>query len=148
MLNDLLNFISGAATPPADLPQADCRLALTALMVRVGKVDGHFDVDERQAILAIIARRYALDPTSAQTLLAEAETLEAKTGDHVGLTRLIKDTVPYEDRESIVEALWEVALVDGERHDEETGFLRLVVSLIGVTDQASALARRRVQSRA
>lgn len=43
----------------------------------------------------------------------------------------------------MVEALWRVALADGIAADER-GFLRLVASLIGVTDQDSGLARQRV----
>ena len=146
MLNDLLSFLSGSP-PPRQLPQADAHLALTALLVRVAKVDGHFDPAERATILSVLARQYGLDAAGAEALLGEAEELEARTGDHVGLTRLIKDTVPYEERRDVVEALWEVVLADGERHHEEAGFLRLVVSLIGVTDQESALARQRVMAR-
>jgi uncharacterized tellurite resistance protein B-like protein len=43
-----------------------------------------------------------------------------------------------------VEALWQVALADGNRDAEEDALLRLVVSLLGVTDVDSASARRRV----
>ena len=146
MLKDILNFLSGSPLPPV-LPKTDAQLALAALMVRVAKVDGHFDAAERAAILAVLARQFGQTAEAADRVLAEAEALEVQTGDHVGLTRLIKETVPYEDRQKVVEALWEVALADGERHHEEAGFLRLVVSLIGVTDQESALARQRVVAR-
>lgn len=146
MLKDILSFLSGA-TPPPVLPKADAQLALAALLVRVAKADGHFAQSERAMIVDVLAREHGLDAPAAERLLSEAEGLEAQTGDHVGLTRLIKETVPYEDRQGVAEALWEVALADGTRDDEEAGLLRLVVSLIGVTDQESALARQRVIAR-
>jgi uncharacterized tellurite resistance protein B-like protein len=62
----------------------------------------------------------------------------------VRFTRAIKDRVAYEDRIAVVEALWQVALADGNRDAEEDALLRLVVSLLGVTDVDSASARRRV----
>ena len=59
-------------------------------------------------------------------------------------TRLIKDLVPYEERIGVVESLWKVVLSDDQRTDDENAFLRLVVSLIGVADRDSGLARQRV----
>jgi uncharacterized tellurite resistance protein B-like protein len=65
----------------------------------------------------------------------------------VRFTRAIKDSVPYEDREGVIEALWEVVLADGVRDHEENALLRLVAPMLGVTDQDSAHARRRVEAR-
>jgi len=142
MFKDILQRLVSAN--PAPMPPEDCRLALTALMVRVAMADHSFDAAERAVICQIIATRYGLPPDEAGALLAEAETLEAEAGDTVRLTRMIKDTVPYEDRRDVVEALWQVVLADGKRSDDENALLRLVVSLIGITDQESGLARRRV----
>ena len=138
MLNELLNRLLGEPSP-APLPPDDCRLALTALMIRVAKADHDFAPEEQARILEILQTRYDLGAGAADKIFAEATELEEKTGDHVRLTRLIKDTVPYEDRTKVVEALWDIALADGARTDEENAFLRLVVSLIGVNDQDSAL---------
>ena len=44
-----------------------------------------------------------------------------------------------------MEALWEVALADGERDEEEDSLLRLLANLLGVSDRDSALARQRVE---
>ncbi len=91
--------------------------------------------------------RYDLSPFEAPRLRAQAEALEVEAPDTVRFTRAIKDAVPYEDRESVVEALWDVVLADGIRDHEEDAFLRLAANLLGVNDRDSALARRRVESR-
>ena len=75
---------------------------------------------------------------------ASPEELEAQAPDTVRFTRAIKDSVPYEERLGVIEALWQVVLADGTRSDEENSLLRLVASLLGVEDVDSAMARQRV----
>ena len=72
------------------------------------------------------------------------EILEKEAPDTVRFTRAIKDAVPYVDRVGVIEALWQIALADGERDAEEDALLRLVVNLLGVSDVESAAARKRV----
>jgi len=147
MLKSLLALLDGPAQT-TQLQDDDARTALTALLIRVAKEDGHYAPSEKLIIRDIIAQRYALDPAATDALMTEAEEFETQAGDTVRITRLIKDGVPYINRVEVVEALWQVVLADDDRTDEENAFLRLVVSLIGVTDQESGLARRRVATAA
>lgn len=130
---------------PAQLPDADARLALTALLVRIAKSDNDYAPAEKTRIDQITAKRYGLDVQAAQTLRADAEELETQAPDTVRFTRAIKDAVPYEARLGVIEALWDVVLADGTRADEENALLRLVANLLGVTDTDSAMARRRIE---
>ncbi len=132
---------------PVPLPEPDQHLALAALLVRVAKADGHFADEEAQRIDRLLAARYGLTPFEAVRLRAQAETLEAEAPDTVRFTRSIKDAVPYEEREGVIEALWSVVLADGVRDAEETTLMRLVASLLGISDRDSALARQRVEAR-
>jgi len=132
---------------PEPLPETEARQALAALLVRTARSDGAYAHSEGALIDRILAARYGLSPFEAPRLRAEAEALEELAPDTVRFTRAIKDAVPYEDRESVVEALWEVVLADGVRDHEEDAFLRLAASLLGVNDRDSALARRRVEMR-
>ena len=52
-------------------------------------------------------------------------------------------TVPYGERTWVIEALWRIAATGGIQADEH-GLMRLVASLLGVSDQDSGLARQRV----
>ena len=63
-------------------------------------------------------------------------------------TRAVKDAVAYDARIGVVEALWSVALADGDRDPAEDSLLRLVANLLGVTDQDSARARQRMAAAA
>lgn len=142
MFADLLKRLS--APEPDPLDDGDARLALTALLVRIARSDGDYAAAEIERIDRIVIARYGLSPFEATSLRAQAETLEAEAPDTVRFTRAIKDAVPYDDRMSVVESLWQVVLADGERDAQEDALLRLVANLLGISDRDSAIARQRV----
>jgi uncharacterized tellurite resistance protein B-like protein len=145
MFADLFRRLT--APDPAPLPDADARVALGALMVRLARTDGSYDKDEIAQIDAVLMQRYGLSVADAAALRAQCEVAETEAPDTVRFTRAIKDAVPYEDREAVIEALWSVVLVDGVRDDHEDAILRMVAPLLGVTDQESHKVRLRVMSR-
>ena len=144
MFGDLLRRLT--APSPAPLPDADARLALGALMVRIARADGSYDADEAARIESLLARRYGLDAGGAAVLRAQAEAFEAEAPDTVRFTRAIKEAVAYDYRLGVVEALWSVVLADGARDAGEDAILRLAASLLGVSDVDSARARQRAQA--
>ena len=132
---------------PAPLPDADARLALTALLVRVARSDYDYAQSEAALIEEIAQQRYGLTAVDATALRQNGEALEAEAPDTVRFTRAIKDAVPYEERLGVIEALWQVVRADGMRSDEENALLRLVANLLGVADTDSAMARQRIENR-
>ncbi|MDW4499627.1 TerB family tellurite resistance protein [Sulfitobacter sp. D35] len=143
MLGDLLKRLTQPEPPRLD--DTDARLALTALLVRIARADEQYEADEAARIDRITQRRYGLTESGAQALRSEAEALESQAPDTVRFTRAIKDAVPYEERLSVIEVLWEVVLADGERAEEEDALLRMVSNFLGVSDRDSALARQRIE---
>lgn len=131
------------APAPPELPAADAARALAALMVRIGRADGHLAIAEIDRIEAILRARLGLDAARAQALRLEAEALEAEAPDTHRFVRALKAAVPYEERLALIEALWSVALADGARDADEDGLMRLIAPMLGVADRDSALARRR-----
>ena len=142
MFKDLLNRL--LQPEPALIANDDARLALTALLVRVARSDNDYSLGEQGRIDNIIKDRYGLSNVDTVKLRAEAESMEAEAPDTVRFTRAIKNAIAYDDRLAIIEALWKVALADGQRAQEEDAVLRLVSNLLGVSDRDSALARQKV----
>ena len=143
-----MNFLDALFGPaPTRLPAPDERLALAALLVRVARADGIASGQELSRIDRILANRFSLTPDAAVALRREAETAETIAPDTVRFTRALKEAVPLENRAALVEALWTVALADGRRNAEEDKLLRLVSSLLGLTDVDSALARHRASAK-
>jgi len=131
-----------AEPAPDPLEANDARLALAALLVRLARTDHDYAHSEKVKIDELLRNRYALPAVDAATLRTSAEEVEAKAGDTVHLTRLIKAAIPYEDRTALVVDLWRLVLADGTRDHTENQFLRLVVKLVGVDDVDSGLARQ------
>ena len=145
MIDSILRHLF--APQPTLFDETDAALALTALMVRVARSDGNYSGDEIGQIDRVLAERHRLDATGAAELRAQAEMLEAAAPDTVRFTRALKGAVPLDQRKRLVEALWAVAVADGRRDAEEDRLLRLVTSLLGLTDVESALARHRAERR-
>jgi uncharacterized tellurite resistance protein B-like protein len=142
MISDFLNRLLSPA--PAPLSDSDARLAISALLVRVARSDGDYSNVEVINIDRVLATRYALEQGETEALRKDGEALEAEAPDTVRFTRAIKECVAYEERLAVIEALWKIALADGERDAEEDALIRLVASLLGVTDVDSAKARQKV----
>ncbi|MCY4006539.1 MAG: TerB family tellurite resistance protein [Rhodobacteraceae bacterium] len=142
MLNKLFGQLF--ETKPGPLAEHDSRLALAVLLVRVGRSDDEFSEDEKERVEQILALRYALSKSEAVALREDAEVTEQDVTDSVSFTRALKQSVPLNERVGLLEALWEVALADGERDYNEDGYLRMVCRLLGVNDRDSALARQHV----
>ena len=142
MISDFLNRLLSPA--PAPLSDTDARLAISALLVRVARSDGDYSSVEIINIDRVLATRYALEQGETEALRKDGEALEAEAPDTVRFTRAIKECVTYEERLAVIEALWKIALADGERDAEEDALIRLVASLLGVTDVDSAKARQKV----
>ncbi len=142
MFDALLRRLAG---PPAPLPGPEARLALAALLVRLGRADGSYGHEEAARIDRVLAARYPLSPFAAASLRVEAEQLENEAPDTVRFTRALKDAVPLEDRAGLLEALWSVALADGVRDADEEQVIRMVAPLLGLNDRESALARQRAE---
>lgn len=142
MLKDILNAFK--STAPPKLRMEDASLAMAALLVRLARSDEDYDASEKILINKMLQFRYNLALDKAEALRIEAEELESKAPDTVRFTRLIKDSVPYEDRQSVIRDFWEIVLADGERHKEESSLMRLIAKLLGVNDRDSAIARQSV----
>ncbi|MEO0371632.1 MAG: TerB family tellurite resistance protein [Pseudomonadota bacterium] len=141
------NLLSRLTQPdPEPLGNEDARLALTALLVRIARSDGVYEASEKERIAAIAETRYGLTSSDAGDLLLSAEGLEAEAPDTIRFTRAIKEAVAYEDRIAVIEALWQVALADGERDAKEDALIRMASGFLGVSDMDSAQARRRVDN--
>ena len=137
------NFLSRLfAQDAAPLEDADERLAIAVLMVRLACSDEDYAEEERIEIDAVLARRYDLSAAEVATLRHEAEEVEAEAQDTVKFTRAIKDKIAIEDRIAVMRDFWHIALADGTRDAHENAQMRLMTGLLGLTDQESARARQ------
>jgi len=127
MFNALISALK-AETPA----EADLRLPLAALMVRVAKADGLYAFEEIRQIDAILERRFGLNVVEAARLRAEAQKLEAAAPGGTAFAAALKPAIPFAERSAIIAALWEVILADGQVKPSEAHTFHEVAAVLGI----------------
>ncbi|MBC8411199.1 MAG: TerB family tellurite resistance protein, partial [Rhodobacteraceae bacterium] len=122
----------------------DERVALTALLIKIAKSDYEYSSLEKSSIKIILKKRFSISELEVTDLITKAELLEDESSDSVRFTKVIKEFVPLEKRNEIIEIFWELVLADGIREDDENSLLRILGSLLGVNDRDVAFARQNV----
>ena len=118
--------------------------AIATILVRAAKTDNEYTESEQKLIDNLLSSQLNITLENARLLRIKGEELEVEINDNVQLTRIIKQDIPYEDREMLIEQLWSVVLDDDNRTPEENKFMRVLTHLFGITDVNSAKARSRV----
>ena len=119
-------------------------LPLTAIFIRMAKLDGVFDKEELQEIRNFLNKRYDLLEHDIDGIISEAINLENDLNDNVQLTKKIKDTIAFEDRFALLQDAWKLIIADGKRSYQEDSFMRLFCSLLGLSDKDNAIARKNI----
>ena len=122
-------------------------LSLTAIFIRIAKLDGVFDKEELKVIRNFLKKRYNLLEKDIDNIISEATELESSLNDNVQLTKKIKDTIDFEDRFELLQDAWRLIIADGQRSYEEDSFMRLFCSLLGLSDKDNAIARKNILSK-
>ncbi len=117
-------------------------LALSAIFIRIAKLDGSFDKSERKKIKELVMNRFELNEEETENVLNLAVKLEGQSNDNIQFTKIIKETIAYEERFSLLKDSWILVMADGQRTYEEDGFMRLFCNLLGLSDKDNALARQ------
>ena len=118
--------------------------AIATILVRAAKTDNEYTESEQMLIDNLLSNQLNITLEKARILRIKGEDLEAEINDNVQLTRIIKQDIPYEEREMLIEQLWSVVLDDDYRTPEENKFMRVLTHLFGISDVNSAKARSRV----
>ena len=117
-------------------------LALSAIFIRIAKLDGNFDTSERKKIKELLKNRFELDEEGTEKVLDMAAKLEGQSNDNIQFTKIIKENIPYEERFNLLKDSWILVMADGKRTYQEDGFMRLFSSLLGLSDKDNAFARQ------
>ena len=142
MFKDLINLFT---KPKDQVKQSFDRmevLALTAIFIRIAKLDGTFDINEREKIKELIIKRFEFNEENTENVLNMAARLEGQSNDNVQFIKVIKESIAYEERFNLLKDSWILIMADGKRTYEEDSFMRLFCSLLGLSDKDSALARQ------
>ncbi len=137
MLNTLSELFSRLTAPPGAESAADhahtLQLAAAVLIAEVMRAQSGVSPAERDAALAALQRRFALDANELARLLAQAEAQAAQANDFYRFTSQLNDRCSQPDKVALIEAMWQVAYADGHLDAHENHVISKVAGLLHVT---------------
>jgi uncharacterized tellurite resistance protein B-like protein len=147
MLDAIRTFLSemSGAAEKKEFGEDDYRLAAAALLFHVIAIDGVVSPEEREKLTELLMRRYQLDRTGVQRLIAAAETADNEAIDLYGFTHVLKQHLDPAGRERIVELMWILVYADGTVHEFEDNVIWRVAELLGVSSEARIRLKRAVR---
>jgi len=119
------------------------QVATAALLIEVMRTDGDYKEAEHHAVLAAIQSRFALTAGETAELLRLAENAAHTATDYYQFTALIDRHYSPQQKEQVVEQLWQVALADREIDRFERTLVQKIADLLHVPRAAQIAARER-----
>ena len=147
MLKAIRNFVEKQVMVPAS-PQRQStdhslRLATAALLVEMSRQDEMIHDNERRAIEDALRDRFDLSQEEVDELYAMAEAEVREAIDYYQFTSLIKEHFSMEQKERVVELLWQVAIADGHIDRYEEHMVRRIAELLYLPHSAFIRAKHR-----
>jgi uncharacterized tellurite resistance protein B-like protein len=148
MLQAIKDFVERQIISPTEDGSRDSehalRLATAALLVEMSRQDDQVYKAEREAATAALSEHFGLDMEEVATLyvLAEAEADDAT--DYYQFTSLLKEHLGQQQKEQVIELLWQVAVADGHIDPYEEHMVRRIAELLYLPHSAFIRAKHRV----
>jgi len=98
-------------------------IAAAVLMVEVARLDTDYSGEETDRICSIMQREFDMTLEQANALLDSAETRQEEAYTNWLFTKTIKEKSGLEERQRVMEYLWDIAFADGELHELEADLL-------------------------
>ena len=149
MFDIIRNFLSDldASDEPAKFIHTQKELAEAALMYHVIAVDGIIRPEEKQRMVEVLARKFALSELETADLALSARDAEHEAIDLYKFTSQLMNNLTEEERINIIEDLWEMVFADGIVHDLEDNVVWRIAELLGVSTRDRMAMKQRVWKR-
>lgn len=129
------------ALAPSSQPFARKELAVAALLIEAAQIDRRVSQEERVVVARLVRERFALPDGEAACLLELATGEFAAALDDWVFTQAVRESFPEDDREDILEMIWEVVYADRQLARFEDLLMQRMAESLGVNAQAADRAR-------
>ncbi len=145
MLKRLLQVFAPAADQDGSATQDRIPLAAAVLLLEVAYSDGEFHQTERDLIGPLLLRHFSVSEDSLASLLELAEETRKGSSDLHQFTREINKSFTQEEKEQIIEAVWQLVYADGHLDCHEEALMRQLGTLIGLSHRQLIAAKLKVR---
>jgi len=144
---DLLKRFFGketGASPDADAPQHDVRVAACALFLEMANIDSEFKGAESEHVLELMSTEFGLSEEHASELTRAAKAELDGSIDLWRFTNRINKNYSQEEKLQIVEIIWKVVYEDGHLSDHENYLMHKLGQMLRVTHRELMQAKLNV----
>ena len=124
------------------------QLATAVMLVEVMRADPGFQPAERDAVLAALRDKFALEDDEAARLTELAEATARQATDLFAFTTRINDHFDMPRKLRMIEHMWRVAYADGHLSAHERHVMWRIADLLHVPQGAYVNARMRAEAEA
>jgi len=124
-------------------PEHALHLATAALLVEMSRQDETIHPAEKEAAAAALRDNFGLGADEVDALYALAEEEVKEAIDYYQFTSLLKERMNAEQKEKVVELLWQVAAADGHIDTYEEHMVRRISELLYLPHSAFIRAKHR-----
>ena len=132
-LREILNKTLAGSEDGSDDRDHAIRLATATLLVEVVRADYEEDLAEGEAVSAQLGQFFDLPEEETKLLVEEAEREADHSVSLQSFTRILHEKLTVEEKHSVVEMLWRVALADSVLDKHEDHLVRKVAGLLYVS---------------
>jgi uncharacterized tellurite resistance protein B-like protein len=147
---DLLSRLLGrepAAEARARDAGHDLRVAACALLLEMAHIDGESSLEEQEAILAILRKRFGLNDEQVSELVDAAAEEWKRSVDLWPFARRINQDFSETEKERLIEMIWEVAFLDGRLDKYEDYLVHKLANLLRLSHGQLIEAKLKVTRR-
>ena len=116
-------------------------IGISALLVHAAKVDDNYTDYEKKIIKKFILSQGTNE--DIQTILDNAEKIEADSNQLLSFTKIIKDNTD-DFKSNVIEQLWKILISDNKVDQYESNLMRRICGLIYFSDKQSGEIKMRL----
>jgi uncharacterized tellurite resistance protein B-like protein len=110
----------------------------------MGRIDETFTEQETAHVLSILRDKYGLAAEDVDALIAEADRELHESVDLWQFARVINDRYRIDQKEKLIERLWQIVYVDGKMDQYEHYLMNKLSKLLGLSHKQMIDAKLKV----
>jgi uncharacterized tellurite resistance protein B-like protein len=128
-LRELFNWPESSGQEESD-EQDRIQLSTAVLLVEIARADHERNESESVEMRKLLAANFGLSEEASRSLLEAAESAVEHSVSLHEFTRVLHDEMTYQEKETVIEMLWRIALADDDLDKYEDYMIGKIADLL------------------